>query len=359
MKKKLLLFLCAYTLGLNAFAQENKEITKKLKDAFTGESFQLYGYGQIIDNISQHPDLGLARTTSNNSFDIARIILFATGKFGEQKQFGYMLMYDFGPNACLHELYGEWLPKNAVSVRFGQFKIPFTIENPMSPTKVETIYFSRSVGAMSGSTGDFNQFSPNGLAGGAKAGRDAGLQLSGRLFPKNDFFRIEYYTGLFNGTGLNTRDNNNHKDFIGTVYYQPVKNLRIGGSVYSGKLNVPIYSAQGNHVRDLWAAGAEYNGKKFYARSEYITANNGGLKRNGYYGSAAWKLAPNKWEVVGKYEFYDENKSIENNEITDYTVGINYYLAFLTRIQLNYIYTDNKKEKGTNNAVAAQLQLFF
>ncbi|MDR2692519.1 MAG: OprO/OprP family phosphate-selective porin [Dysgonamonadaceae bacterium] len=358
MKTKLALLLCIYATGLNLFAQENKEITRKLKDAFTGETFQLYGYGQIIDNISEHPDLGLARTTSNNSFDVARAILFATGRLGTQKQFGYMLMYDFGPNACLHELYGEWLPKDALNLRFGQFKIPFTIENPMSPTKVETIYFSRSVAAMSGSAGDFNQFDPGGIKGGVKAGRDAGLQLSGRLFKKDDFFRIEYYAGLFNGTGFNTKDNNNHKDFIGTVYYQPVKNLRIGGSIYSGKLNVPIYNVPGNHVRDLWTVGAEYDGKKCYARSEYVAANNGGLKREGYYGSAVWKLIPGKWEVLGKYEYYDENKAHTGNEISDVTVGVNYYLAFLTRIQLNYIYTDNKA-LGTNNAVAMQLQLFF
>ncbi|MDR1631909.1 MAG: OprO/OprP family phosphate-selective porin, partial [Dysgonamonadaceae bacterium] len=353
MKTKLTLLLCIYVISSNLFAQENKEITKKLKDAFTSEAFQLYGYGQIIYNISEHPDWGIERTTSNNSFDVARAILFATGKVGSQKQFGYMLMYDFGPNACLYELYGEWLPKNALNLRFGQFKIPFTIENPMSPTKLETIYFSRGGKAMSGSTGDFNQFEPNGAKSGAKAGRDAGLQLSGRLFKKDDFFRIEYYTGLFNGTGFNTKDNNNHKDFIGTVYYRPVKDLRIGGSIYSGKLNAPIYSIQGNHARDLWTIGAEYNSKKFYVRSEYIAANNGGLKRDGYYGSAVWKLIPDKWEVLGKYEYYDENKSFIDNEISDITVGVNYYFAFLTRIQLNYIYTDNKA-LGVNNAVAMQ-----
>jgi hypothetical protein len=358
MKKKLALLICLYTISFNLIAQENKEITKNLKAAFTGETFQLYGYGQIIGNISEYPNLGIERTTSNNSINIARAILFVTGKLGSQKQIGYMLMYDFGPNACLHELYGEWLPKDAINVRFGQFKIPFTIENPMSQAKIETIYLGRGVRAMSGSSGDFNQFEPNGVKGSSKAGRDAGLQLSGRLFKKDNFFQIEYYTGLFNGTGLNTKDNNNHKDFIGTIYYQPVKGLRIGGSVYSGKLNVPINIIQGNHVRDLWAVGAEYNGEKLYARSEYIAANNGGLKRDGYYGSAVWKFVPNKWEVLGKYEYYDENKLLKDNEINDITVGVNYYPAFLTRIQFNYIYTDNKA-LGANNAVALQLQLFF
>ncbi|MDR0733502.1 MAG: OprO/OprP family phosphate-selective porin [Dysgonamonadaceae bacterium] len=358
MKTKLLLLLCICATSFTLFAQENKGVAKKLKDAFTSEAFQLYGYGQIIDNISEHPDLGIERTTANNSFDVARAILFAMGKIGSQKQFGYMLMYDFGPNACLHELYGEWLPTDAVNVRFGQFKIPFTIENPISPTQIETIYFGRGARAMSGSVGDFNQQDIKGNIGGPKVGRDAGLQLSGRLFKKNNFFRIEYYAGLFNGTGFNTKDNNNHKDFIGTVYYQPVKDLRIGGSVYSGKLNTPIDGVPGNHVRNLWTVGAEYNSRKFYARSEYIAGNNGGLKRENYYSSAVWKFSPNKWEALGKYEYYDKDKSVKNDEISDITVGINYYLAFSTRIQLNYIYTDNKT-LGKNNAVAMQLQLFF
>jgi hypothetical protein len=359
MNKKLLL-----TLGmlLSVAALNAQSIVQKTKNAFQSDAFQLSGYGQIIGNISEYPSRGQAKTTANNSIDLARAILFAVGKLGAENQFGYMLMYDFGPNPGLHELYGEWYYNDAINLRFGQYKIPFTIENPMSPTRVETIYFSRSVSAMAGSTGDFNQFGvagPKGSSISPKAGRDAGLQLSGKLFKKDDFFRLEYYTGLFNGTGLNTKDNNNHKDFIGTAYFQPIKGLRLGGSVYSGKL---YYTKNGqpatNHTRDTWAASAEYNSKYFYGRSEYITANDGGVKRNGYYGSAVWKLVPNKWEVVGKYDYYDTDTAISGNEVIDLTTGVNYYLAYLTRIQLNIIHTEDKI-LGANDAFAAQLQLFF
>jgi hypothetical protein len=362
MKKNLVLFLCIYTIGLTSFARENKEITKKLKDAFTSEVFQLSGYGQVAGIISEHPNQGIASPATNSSFEIVNARIAASGKLGSQKQFGYLLMYDFGPTARLQELYGEWLPVDAINVRFGQYSIPFTIENQMSPSRIETVYFSRSVDAMSGGSGDFNQLTPDGIEGSGKAGRDAGLQVSGSLFKKDDFFRIEYYIGLFNGTGLNTKDNNNHKDFIGTVYYQPVKDLRIGGSVYSGKLNAPVNDGvEGNHGRNLWTVGAEYNSKKCYARTEYISGNNGGLKREGYYGSFVWKFSPDKWEGVVKYESYDKNKTVKNksNEINDITIGVNYYLAYLTYIQLNYIYTDNKELGTTNNAVAVQLQLFF
>jgi hypothetical protein len=342
-----------------SFAQS---MIQKTKNAFMSESFQLSGYGQIIGNTSENPDRGQVRTTANNSIDIARAILTATGRLGAENRFKYLLMYDFGPNSCLHELYGEWLYNDAVNVRFGQYKIPFTIETPLSSARIETIYFSRSTASMAGGSGDFNQYGITGLqgqAGSSKVGRDAGLQLSGKLFKKNDFYRLEYYTGLFNGTGLNTKDNNNHKDFIATAYWQPIKGLRLGGSVYSGKL---YYASNGqsaaNHVRNVQAISADYTSKFFYGRSEYLTANNGGLKRNGYYGLAIWKFVPDKWEVLGKYDFYDKNTAIGQNETTDFTAGINYYFAYLTRIQLNYIYT-NDKALGKNNAVAAQLQLFF
>ncbi|GHT29550.1 porin [Bacteroidia bacterium] len=359
MNKKLLLTL---SMLLVMVALNAQSLAQKTKNAFMSDAFQLSGYGQIIGNISEYPSRGQTKTTANNSIDVARAILFAVGKLGADNQFGYMLMYDFGPNSSLQELYGEWLPMDALNVRFGQYKIPFTIENPMSPCRVETIYFSRSVSAMAGSAGDFNQFGaagPDAQSISVKAGRDAGLQLSGKLFKKNDFFRLEYYTGLFNGTGLNTKDNNNHKDFIGTAYYQPIKGLRLGGSVYSVKL----YYARNeqpatNHTRDTWAASAEYNSKYFYGRSEYIAANDGGVKRAGYYGSAVWKLVPNKWEVLGKYDFYDKDTAVSRNEAVDITTGVNWYFAYLSRIQFNYIHTDDKV-LGVNNAIAAQLQVFF
>ena len=359
MKNKLLLLLCLLVVIITkTYAQEEEKepvsLIQKTKTAFQSESFRLSGYGQMAYSLSEEANGG-----ANNSFNIVRALVFAMGKLGAKDQFGYMLMYDFGPNPMLHELYGEWLPCNAFNVRFGQYKTPFTLENPMSPTRIETINFTRSALAMSGSAGDFNEFNPEGISTRVKAGRDAGVQLSGKLFPSKDFYRLEYYTGLFNGTGINVRDNNNHKDFIATAYYLPIKGLKIGGSLYSGKLKHSMNGmSAANHTRDRWSVGAEYSGTKFYSRAEYINANDGGLKREGYYGSAVWKFIPNEWEILGKYDFYDENTKVCNNGIREITAGVNYYFAFLSRIQLNYIHTNTQTE-GKNNGILAQLQLFF
>jgi hypothetical protein len=272
-----------------------------------------------------------------------------------------MLMFDFGPNAQLLELYGEWLPTKALNVRFGQYKTPFTIENPISPSRIETINFSRPAAAMSGSVGDLNQWEPDGKAV-IKAGRDAGFQLFGFLFPTSDFFRFEYYAGLFNGTGMNRKDNNNHKDFIGTIYAYPVKAFKLGGSIYLGKL--PSYLKEQGHLPgdnfdiNRWTIGAEYKGTQLYGRTEYIATDDGGLKRDGYYGLLLWKIVPSKWEILGKYDYYNLNTQIKNNVISDYTFGVNYYFAYLSRLQFNYIYSDNKTG-GNNHALAAQLQVFF
>ncbi len=90
--------------------------------------------------------------------------LFATGNLNPH--WSYMIMYDFGSNSGLHEIYGEYTPIDAASLRFGQYKIPFTLENPMSPTRWEGIYGSLSVNALAGISTDVI---------GAKAGRDMGL----------------------------------------------------------------------------------------------------------------------------------------------------------------------------------------
>ncbi|MDR3060777.1 MAG: OprO/OprP family phosphate-selective porin [Dysgonamonadaceae bacterium] len=321
---------------------QNKNTLSKIKSAFNcSDIFKLSGYGQALYQLSDNTEI-------NNLMKINRIILFAIGNINPE--LSYMIMYDFGPKAGLHEYYGEYTPLMALSIRFGQYKIPFTLENPMSPTRWEGIYGSLSVNALAGISTDII---------GAKAGRDMGLQLSGKLLQQKDFYLIEYAAGLFNGTGVNTPENNNHKDFAGTVVYQPVKGLKLAGTVYSGKAP---YIMDGddkikNHVRDRWSVGGEFSNPYWYARSEYLHGNDGGIDRNGFYAVGMWKPIPEKLEIFGKYDYYNPDKDGMSDPIYEHTGGLNYYFGFLSRIQLNYIHTKTGSE--VNNTFAIQLQLFF
>ena len=359
MKNLLTIAICLCIAIRVSYAQNNDDKIQKFKNAFQSEAFQLSGYGHLQYNLSEYPERSISPAKANNSIDIIRALVIANGKLGVDNQFGYTLMFDFGPNARLFELYGEWLPSKAFNVRFGQFKTPLTIENPMSLSRIETINPTRSMSAMAGGGGDFNQWEPDGKSV-AKTGRDAGLQLSGSLFPIHDFFRMEYFAGLFNGAGMNVKDNNNHKDFIGTVYFYPDKTFKLGGSVYLGKYPEYMqFRLMGNNLLTRrWTVGAEYKGSRFLGRAEYIESTDGDLKRNGYYGVFMWKYVPDKWEIVGKYDYYNSDMLFVDKSFYDITLGVNYYFAHLSRIQLNYIYTDDKVI-GTNHALTAQLQLFF
>lgn len=332
--------LCLAVLATtNVVAQSDVE---KLKSAFKSEMLNLTGYAHVIYSANEHPALGLGNNDVNSSFDLARAVLTAIGTFGDKKQFKYSLQYNFvSSSSGLMDLYGEWDPVQAANFRFGQFKIPFTMEMPMSATRVETIYSTRPIAAMAG-------------------GRDIGVQLSGKAFQGEGFSKLVYAAGIFNGTGKNAKDNNNHKDVIGTVYVQPIKGLRVNGSIYSGKTYGTVNGVLPleNHVHNLWSVGLDYNITHFSGRSEYLSANDGGIHKEGYYGLAVYKIVPNKWEILGKYDVYNRNKDISDSKITDITAGVNYYFAYLTRVQLNYIATNNQKE-GKNNAVAVCLQLYF
>jgi hypothetical protein len=321
-------------------AKKENPITR-LKTAFVNSDiFKLSGYGQAIYRLSDDAEV-------NNTFSIARVILFATGNLNPHVS--YMVMYNLGPTASLLELYGQYTPVEAVNIRFGQYKVPLTLENPMSPTRLKTVYGSLSVLALTGWAQDVI---------GQQSGRDAGLQLSGNLFKKEDFYLLEYYMGLFNGNGMNVSDNNNHKDFAGTLIYRPLKELKLAGSVYSGKAPYILNEEpERNHVRNRWSVGGEYNSDKIYIRSEYVCGNDGGIQREGVYGVATFKL-PYGLEILGKYDYYNPDKKAGTDKTTEITGGINYEFGPLSRIQLNYINTGNKLE-GTTNTFATQLQLYF
>jgi len=322
--------------------QQDENILKKTKTAFNySDIVSFSGYGQALYRASDNDEI-------NNEIKVNRIILYASGNLNPN--FSYMIMPYLGSTSGLLEYYGDYTHSAAFTARLGQFKVPFTIENPMSTTRWEGIYSTTSIDALSGGSGDVI---------GSKSGRDMGIQLSGKLLSKNDFYLLEYAVGLFNGTGFNTSENNNHKDLAGTLTFQPIKGLKIAGSGYSGK--APYKKAKDdqirNHVRNRWSAGGVYNDSHWYSRTEYLYGNDGGTYKDGFYFVGMWKPLPDKLEFFGKYDYYNSDKDKGINKMYEYTAGINYYFGYLSRIQLNYIRSDF--DNKVNNTIATQLQLFF
>ncbi|NDW09571.1 porin [Dysgonomonas sp. 520] len=328
-------------------SETNISKSEKIREAFNTPYMKFGGYGLLMYRYDD-------RAETKHKADPRAIFISMTGKFNN---FRYFILSEF-VDPMLYEFYGEWAPSDAFKLKGGMMKVPYSLENQMSLTEIETIFNTRSVSNLIGMGGDVMQLQN----GKNNTGRDIGIQVHGNLFPKSGHELIQYSAGIFQGTGIKLEERNDTKDFSGALYLKPMKEFRIGSSVYFGQTN---YVKAGEvlekkHVRNRWLISSDYQTDKFYARAEYIKANDGGIRKEAIYGTALYYLMPNKLNIVGKVDFQNGNRDI-NAEVVDYTAAVNYYFYPGCRFQLNYTYSDYNDKWGArnSNAIAAQMQIVF
>lgn len=274
------------------------------------------------------------------------------------KNIGYYFLSEL-VHPEIYEFYGKWTPANELGFRIGQFKTPLSIENQISLINLETISNTRSVSSLIGMAEDVHKFQNQKN----NSGRDAGIMAEGKLFQSNNHELVQYAVGLFQGTGMNTSENNSTKDIAFNVMLRPVKNFRIGGGAYWGeahyedeKNNKPL----GDHVRNRWIISSDYTSDRFYARAEWINGSDGLIDKEGLYGVGKYYILPQKFSVVGKVDYFNKDKD-KNKEVMDYTIGLDYYFYKQCRVHLNYTYSDYSHKWGDKNthAVLGQMQFVF
>lgn len=385
MKKVLLLATICLTLFSLQGQDMNNELIKKLVEK------QILTQDEAIEIMSETTVVEQKSSTIENGLDKARN-LFGNTPYASLGGYG-LLTYKYNDVAKLHndfrvrvaflslsgqltnnlsyclwaelvdptlyEYYITWTPFTQLNIRAGQFKVPFTIENPISLTQLETIYNTRSISNLAGMADDVQAL----YKGHNSAGRDLGIQISGSLLNNGKYDLIQYAMGVFQGAGMNTTDPDNNKDFAGMLLFQPFEGLRVGGGAYLGQSTYNTSSENyllEEHVRNRWVLSSEYKSDRFYARAEWLHGNDGGIKKEGLYGTALYYIKPNKLNVAAKVDYFNKNKDT-NSEVMDYTVGLNYYFYPKCRLQLNYIYSDYSKKWDTKNSniIAAQMQIVF
>ena len=143
------------------------------------------------------------------------------------KYVDYRIQMELQSTVHLKDAYIEYRQFQPARIKMGQFKRPFSYENPMNPWDVGLADYSQLTKKMSGFS-DHTATEYNGSNG----GRDLGLQVQGDFLPvkwgKTTHPLLHYQLGVFNGQGINTSDANSGKDLIGTVQLQPVKGLSLG-----------------------------------------------------------------------------------------------------------------------------------
>ena len=247
MKKVL---LAALMMGATLGAQAQSEWFKNVKFS---------GYGMVQYQASDKDG------AESNAFNLRLVRMALEGRAHEDFYWKVQMQINgntYDPDNAgktdirLVDLFGEWQKYEFFKVKAGQFKRPFTFENPMHPITQGFMSYSQNVSKLAG-------FSDR-CGGQASNGRDIGVQIQGDLL-KNAEGRnlLHYQVGVFNGEGINQKDKDNRKDIIGGMWVMPIKGMRIGAFGWTG-------SRAGVGEKNRYALSGEYTQNDWTFRTEYI-----------------------------------------------------------------------------------------
>ena len=354
---------------------------------------KLSGYG-----MTQYQYSG-QKNAESNSFNIRMARISLEGRIAGDFYWKTQIQLNgntsnLGSSPRMVDLFAEWQKYEYFKVKIGQFKNPFTFENPIHPIEQGFMGYSQNVSKLAGFSDRAGEHASN--------GRDIGLQLQGD-FLKNANGRnlLHYQIGVFNGQGINTKDVDNQKNVIGGVWLMPVSGMRIGAFGWTGSyarkgnwtetVADPTSSAtpgatkeitHTNEVRSLnqnrYAFSFEYKKDGWIVRSEYIhstgkafaksltsfnDANSKdcslnekiGDKAQGVYGLVIAPLAQlpknSRIDIKARYDMYQPNGK-NNMQKTQYEAGLNFHIGKRISILTEYALVNDKTLAKHNYSMA-------
>ena len=357
-----LLLFCLFSLSA-ASAKEKTEVFSKPK--FSGYAIGQYQYS------SQHG-------AESNSFNLRMIRMSLSGRI--LGDFAYLLQGQVNGNTStlgdsprMVDVYIEWQKLPFLKIKAGQFKRPFTFENPMNPIDQGFMGYSQNVSKLAGFNDRVGEHSSN--------GRDIGVQVQGDLI-KTASGRplLHYQVGVFNGQGINTKDVDNRKDVIGGAWVMPVEGLRIGAFGWTGSyarkgadgvksLSKNRYAISGEYVFDDWTFRSEYihstgyGFKTVYNQSTDAKADEvntaAGNKSDGFYALAIAPVIKEKLHVKARYDLY-RPQADWNTSKTYYEVGVDYMFCKNLQINLEYAFVNDRSlDRSNYSMIDTQLSFRF
>ena len=266
---------------------------------------------------------------NTNTFDLKRIILMVGANIS--KDFYAFFMHEFKSGNVM-EYYMEYRPSKAINFRLGQSKIELSMENPMSPTVLESVTpMSQSVGYLCGG------YKNNG------SGRDNGIMMYGNLFDD----KLKYVVEVLNGGVINKADDNNQKDIVAKLEYKLLPNLRVSASGMKGYSSTNSlgekcerYKANRYAVGAEWKsspAGTDYNRNRCaMVRAEVLGGEDGEVGSFGAYCSAAIPVYK-QLDVVAMVDYFNKNTDFGAKQ-TNLMAGVQYWIHKKCRLQAQYLH---------------------
>lgn len=384
MKMKNSIIMALMTMAVTTAGAQDK---KTIELPAWLNNVKLSGYG-----MTQYQYSG-QKGKKSNSFNIRMGRIALEGRIANDFYWKTQIQFngntsDLGSSPRMVDLFAEWQKYNYFKVKIGQFKNPFTFENPMHPIDQGFMGYSQNVSKLAGFSDRSGKHASN--------GRDIGLQLQGD-FLKNANGRnlLHYQIGVFNGQGINAKDVDNQKNVIGGVWVMPVAGMRIGAFGWTGSyarkgewLETVKVPAGTNFVEDReiaqsgvrklsqnrYAFSFEYKTNDWTVRSEYIHStgmafaksitNHGdaaskdcnlnkeiGNKAQGVYGLVIAPIVSKKLYAKARYDMYEANGKTDMMR-TQYEVGLNYHINKNFTIMSEYAFVNDRASADHNYSMA-------
>ena len=227
------------------------------------------------------------------------------------------------------------------------FSDVFIASNKIPHHRIQIGHFRPQVGMEGGNSAYTLDF-----LGRSQIARNFGTarRLGGRI--KGDYSFIDYDFGLYS-SGTFFDEFFPGAEFVGWMNIKPLAKvgdkygkLKIGGGIDGGRRGDSFF-VTGAYV------GYEY--KKFAADFEWANANG----YNGYYGFSRKHasgfyvtlkyMITKKLQILACYDQFDPDKTINNNNKREYTVGLNYFIkGQALRLILNYAFCQNDNAKNSH-----------
>ena len=367
--------------GLNAQAQE-KGKTPQVKVV---NDIKFSGYIMTQYTASGQKD------AESNSFNLRLIRAALEGRFMGDFYWKAQIQLNgntstLGNSPRLVDAFAEWQKYKEARIKIGQFKRPFTFENPMHPMDQGFMSYSQNVTKLAGFSDRVGEQACN--------GRDIGIQLQGDLLPNaNGRALLHYQVGVFNGQGINTKDVDQRKDVIGGVWLMPVKGMRIGAFGWTGSYarkgtwqettasgDVVTHNGTRTVSRNRYAISADYVQDDWTFRTEYIHSQGYGFKTtyqkdtdlkdctlntaagdkaDGLYALLIAPVQKNKIHVKGRYDMYRPRAEWSTSK-TMYEVGADYCFGKNVKLNLEYAFVNDRSlQKHSYNMVDVQVDVRF
>ena len=348
---------------------------------------KLSGFGIVQ---YQYNGLHNGTTSKSNTFNLRLGRVSLDGRILDDWFWKAQLQFNgntstLGASPRVLDLFVEWQKYDFFRVKAGQFKNPFTFDNPIHPIDQGFMGVAQSVQKLAGFSDRAGAHPSN--------GRDIGVQIQGD-FLKNNAGRnlIHYQVGVFDGQGINVKDVDQQKNIIGGVWVMPMDGLRLGWFGWTGSyarkgtwtdaaglpqsgirsLQQRRYAFSAEYKADDWTVRSEYVHSTGYAFAKPIANTNDeaahdcnisadGSKAQGVYALVIAPIIPKKFHAKARYDMYRPSDGAQKQR-TQYDLGLDY--EFNKNLELSGIYSyvhdrSQNTPTGHSNYSMFDLELSF